>query len=432
MKQLKILLILLIMAGMHTVSPAQELLTLDDAIAIALQKNHQIRILRNTQEISANLAHPGTAGFLPQVNLNSGVNYSEGTSQTSFGTFTQKATVSSAQIEASYNLFEGLGGYYTYKKLKSQSESSALSARNGIESTIVQIASAYFATAAASDGLTIAREGLAISYERLARAKKRASYGQANALDILNAEVDLSADSISFLNMQQRLDEARKNLNVLLDREPDVLFSIESRVRLGTVDSEDALLKHALQHNAAYLLAKAELNSAEYELDKSWASHLPRIDLRGAYGYNQYERDLKVKWDDPQKNISAGLSLSLNLFDGFRRSTQTQNAKIGVRNKAILLNQEKLNLKKNVSVAYSDYLNTLEVLKVNQKRVFSAELNFKRTKEWFNLGRLTNTQFRQAQLNLLLAKNNLAQAKYNAKLSEIRLTQLSGLLLTLK
>ncbi len=432
MKQLKLFLTLLIIAGLQTVSVAQELLTLDDAIAIALKKNHQIRILKNTREISANLAHPGMAGFLPQVNLNSGVNYSEGTSQTSFGSFTQKATVSSAQIEAGYNLFEGLGGYFTYKKLKSQSESSALSTRNGIESTIVQIASAYFSTAAASDGLIIAQEGVAISAERLARAKKRASYGQANALDILNAEVDLSADSVSLLNMQQRLDEARKNLNVLLDREPDADFRIETQVRLGTVESETALLNHALQHNAAYLLAKAELNSAEYEFDQSWASHLPRIDLRGAYGYNQYERDLNVKWDDPQKNISAGVSLSLNLFDGFRRSTQIQNAKIGVRNRTILLNQAELNLKKNVSVAYSDYRNKLEVLKVNQKRVRSAELNFKRTEEWFNLGRLTNTQFRQAQLNLLLAKNNLAQAKYDAKLSEIRLTQLSGLLLTLE
>ncbi len=432
MKHFKMLLILLMAAGLQSVTMAQELLSLDDAIAIALKKNHQIRILKNTQEISANLAHPGMAGFLPQVNLNSGVNYSEGTSQTSFGSFKQKATVSSAQIEASYNLFEGLGGYYTFKKLKSQSESSALSTRNGIESTIVQIASAYFATAAASDGLAIAREGLNISAERLARAQKRASYGQANALDILNAKVDLSADSVTFLNARQRLDEARKNLNVLLDREPDIDFRIENRVRLGTVESEAALLEHALHHNAAYLLAKSDLNSAEYELDQSWSSHLPRIDLRGAYGYNQYEKDMNVKWDDPQKNISAGVSLSLNLFDGFRRSTQTQNAKIGVRNKTILLNLAELNLKKDVSVAYTDYRNKVEILKVNRKRVQSAELNFKRTQEWFNLGRLTNTQFREAQLNLLMARNNLAQAKYNAKLSEIRLTQLSGLLLDIE
>ena len=430
MKQLKILLILLMAAGTQTALQAQELLTLDDAIAIALRKNHQIRILENTREISANLAHPGMAGFLPQVNLNSGINYSEGTSQTSFGAFKQKATISSAQIEASYNLLEGLGGYYTYKKLKSQSESSALSTRNGIESAIVQIAAAYFSTAAASDGLAIAREGLTISSERLERAKKRAAYGQANELDILNAKVDLSADSVNFLNARQRLEEARENLNVLLDREPQTAFSVENRVRLGSVTAEADLLNHALQHNAAFLLAKAELNSAEYALNQSWSAHLPRIDVRGAYGYNQYERDLNVKWDDPQTNISAGVSLSLNLFDGFRRSTQTQNAKIGVRTQTILLKQAELNLRKNVSVAYHDYQNKLEVLKVNQKQVQSAELNFKRTQEWFNLGRLTNTQFREAQLNLLRAKSNLAQAKYNAKLAEIRLTQLSGILLT--
>jgi len=379
MKQLKMLLILLMAASLQTVVMAQELLTLDDAISVALKKNHQIRILKNTQKISENLAHPGNAGFLPQINLNSGINYSEGTSQSSFGSFTQKATVSTAQVEASYNLFEGLGGYYTYRKLKSQSKSSALSARNGIEGTIVQVASAYFATAAAADVLQIARDGVKISQERLMRAKKRSEYGQANSLDILNAEVDLSADSVAFLNARQQLNEAQKNLAVLLSMPPESTFKVENIVRLGTVASEKALLSNALKHNAVYLLSRSNLNSAEFDLDKSWSAQMPRLDLRGAYGYNQYAKNLDVKWDDPQKNISAGLSLSFNIFDGFKRSIQTQNAKIGVRNQTILLDLAELNLKKDVSVAYSDFSNKLEVLKLDSKRVRSAEINFKRT-----------------------------------------------------
>jgi PAS domain S-box-containing protein len=187
-----------------------------------------------------------------------------------------------------------------------------------------------------------------------------------------------------------------------------------------------------LKHNSAVFeleAQKAELDGARYDRNKSWSSHLPRLDLRGSYGRNQYAQDFDIKWDDPQKSASAGLSLSLNLFDGFKRSTQTQNAKIGLKNRELQLEQARLNLKKDLSNAFSAYQNKRAILKMEQKSAASAELNFKRTKELFDLGRLTNTQFREAQLNLVRVKYNLSQAKFQAKIAEINLLRLSGVLL---
>ncbi len=408
---------------------AQELLTLDDAIAAALKKNQQIQIFRNTAKISANNAHLGNAGFLPQINAGAGVNYSDAVSQTTMGPAEMKTTVSSAQLDLTYNLFDGLGSYYTFRKLKSQSKSSALSARNGIENIITQTAAAYYALAATEDGAQIAREGLAVSVERLQRARKRADFGQANKLDLLNAEVDLNTDSVAYLNALQQLKESRQNLNVLLGLDREAAFAVSHEVSFSTLGSEHDLLDSALQNNAFFLQAKADLDGARYDRNKSWSSHLPRLDLRGSYGRNQYAQDFNVKWDDPQKSASAGLSLSLNLFDGFKRSTQTQNAKISLKNRELQLEQARLNLKKDISNAYSSYQNKRAVLKMEEKSTASARLNFKRTKELFDLGRLTNTQFREAQLNLVRVKYSLSQAKFQAKTAEINLLRLSGLLL---
>ncbi|MDG1174404.1 MAG: TolC family protein, partial [Flavobacteriales bacterium] len=55
--------------------------------------------------------------------------------------------------------------------------------------------------------------------------------------------------------------------------------------------------------------------------------------------------------------------------------------------------------------------------------------NFLKSKELFNLGKITSLEYRQAQLNLINNKLNLLNATYNAKLAELQLKRFAGLLL---
>jgi outer membrane protein TolC len=57
------------------------------------------------------------------------------------------------------------------------------------------------------------------------------------------------------------------------------------------------------------------------------------------------------------------------------------------------------------------------------------KLNFQRTEELFNLGQLNGTQFREAQLNLVTSQANYSNARYLAKIAEIQLIRIAGLLL---
>ena len=62
----------------------------------------------------------------------------------------------------------------------------------------------------------------------------------------------------------------------------------------------------------------------------------------------------------------------------------------------------------------------------------TSENNFERTKEQFKIGQVNSIEFRQAQLNLLNAELSRNQAKYDAKLAELQLLQLSGELLNVQ
>ena len=408
------------------VAMGQELITLQDAIAIALQENHGIQVAGNSAEISDNNAHIGNAGLLPRVDLLGGATYNDNENQIATGNRNETYTTTTAGIQVSYTLFEGLGNIYTYKKLNSMSAYGALQARATIEQSLVQVSNAYFTVAEVTENLRLANESLAISLERLERARNRSKFGQANTIEVLSAEVDLNADSVSYINAKLALDQAKRDLNVLLNRNIKTDFSVDSRVQFEKKFDLVRLLKSAEQKNASYLMYVNGVTQSEYDVKIAQSAYLPKLDLLSSYGYNQQGTELDIALDNSNRTFSAGVSLSFNLFNGFQNSIKKQNAKIELKNKQLLCDEALLSLKSNVTNVYQAYRNSLYVLEVEQKNLESAQLNFTRTKELYDLGQVTTTQFREAQLNLIRAKNSIANAKYNAKLYEIELLRQSG------
>ena len=70
--------------------------------------------------------------------------------------------------------------------------------------------------------------------------------------------------------------------------------------------------------------------------------------------------------------------------------------------------------------------------KIQKKQVETATYNFNRSKAQYKLGSITAIEFRQAQINLTNAQNQRTIAKYQAKLAELQLIQITGQLLNVE
>lgn len=79
--------------------------------------------------------------------------------------------------------------------------------------------------------------------------------------------------------------------------------------------------------------------------------------------------------------------------------------------------------------AYETYTISQYTLNTESKNLETNQLNFERTQKQYGLGQITAVEFRQAQINLFNARNNLARAKYDLKIAEVRLRQLAGSLI---
>ncbi|WP_372945789.1 TolC family protein, partial [Muriicola sp.] len=131
-------------------------------------------------------------------------------------------------------------------------------------------------------------------------------------------------------------------------------------------------------------------------------------------------------------NINFGARLTWNLFDGGSTAVRVKNAKIAFENQDLLKKQIELEVDRDILNALQIYENRLAIYAIQEQNVITNENNFERSREQFQLGRITSIEFRQAQINLLNAQTNKNLSKYDAKLAELQLLQLTGQLLNIE
>ena len=372
------LLSILLMGG---IGYPEEPLRFEDAISIALEKNHQVKIARNTAAIAGNNVHIGNADLLPAVGLSTGASFTDNSPVTG-----GSATTTDAGVQVTYTLFDGLGNLYRFKNLQVGGELGELEARNSIETTLLQVSSAFYAAASAYENLQIARELLSISEERLNRAEKRSAYGQARTIDVLAAQVDYRADQVTVIQATFLWDETRRNLNVLLDREVDLDFTVDTTVEFREDIDLETLKSAALSDNAEYLAAQKQWVQSGYDLRIARSQFLPRLDFSGSFGYSRTAPRLSIGFSDAEPSLRLGATLSFNIFNGFKTRISSRNAGLRRENRELAVAQTRLNLEKDVISAYESYRNSLLVWDLEKKYVEAAELNFKRTRELYSPG----------------------------------------------
>ena len=124
--------------------------------------------------------------------------------------------------------------------------------------------------------------------------------------------------------------------------------------------------------------------------------------------------------------LNAGVNFTWNVFDGGVTKTRISNVKITLQNEEILQQQQEETLKNNLRNTFDNYQNQLFILKSQEKNVVTAQNNFERTEERFKLGQISSIEFRTAQINLINSKTALNNAKFDAKIIELNLLQISG------
>jgi len=409
-------------------------LSLEDAVAIALENNHAIKVARNERVISENNAAIGNADFLPEVQLSAGYDYASNNTKLTFSDpqvpeiDRSGAVVQTwdASATLSYNIFSGGSKFYTYQQLQTQSVLGELQEKQRIEQTLLNLIGNFLEVVRLKDALSIDQQSIVISKERYLRAREKYAFGSFDKLALLNAEVDLRNDSTAFLQTQLSLEQSKKDLNTLLGISADSTYSIDTAFNYSENLGLNTMLDNALARNSDLMISRANLEVSKLDLKNSHADLWPSIDLNAGYQYNNQDNEAGFVSTSRTFGWNTGVRFTYDIFTGGRKNRTIQNNKVLVESNETLLDQTKNNLKRDITNAFDAYSTNLELLKLSLRNVEVAEVNYRRSREAFATGQITGIELRDAQLNLISAKNNVSIQRIQTKISEVNLLQLSG------
>ena len=435
MKQYKFwMLVMLSIFLSSTLVYAQEKLTLQEAIRIALQNNYDIKLIKNETQIAKNNANLGNAGMLPIVTGD----FSTGGSRQN--TLQTQASGTERRINGARNsnmgygvgldwtVFDGFSMFANYDRLKALEQQGEKNATQQILTTITDVLSAYYNVAKQQQLVVAADSTIDISAFRLRIADSKLKIGRGSKLDVLAAQVDYNTDTSSYLQQKNLLDNYMVTLNELLARDVNIKFTVDNAFDIEENLNYTTLAAQLEQLNPALQSAILNKKIAELSLKQVQGNRYPQISVNSSYDFNRSQSPTGFNTQFRARGFSYGLTATVNIFNGFLQRQNERNAKININTAELQLNQTKQNLNAQLTIAYQDYSTFLELAKLERGNIEIATQNLEITLEKYRLGNITPLELREAQRNFIDANNRYLEIKYQGKLAEIYLKQISGTL----
>lgn len=424
-------LLLLFILFIPGFTKAQDLLTLDEAVAIGLENNYGIQISRSSVEMAENNHSLGNAGFLPVIDATASRTESIQDSEFQAGgesriTEGAESSTTNAAVNLNWTLFDGLRMFSAYDRLGQLENLSEMQLDLNQEFLVADISLTYFNIIRISEQLKILENNIEVTEERIEIEETKVDLGSGSEYDLLQARSDLSEDRAAYIRETNSLTEAKIRLNELMARSPSEEFEVVSEITVNRSLAKEPLYQNLIEQNTELAIARLQEDISEVELREVRGERFPEISFSSGYSFNRNESGGGFFSFNETTGFSYGLTARVPIFDGFNINRRIQNAKINQRNAEISREQERLRLESNFESAFRSYANAIELVDLEEDNYQNAEETLDIALERFRLGSISSLEFREAQTTFLQAENRLINAKYEAKIAETDLLQLSG------
>ena len=411
---------------------AQELLTPEQVVEIALKNNYDISISREQADITKNNYTLGNAGFLPALNLNA----SGSTSDNSFkqnlstGAITEKNNINSNSLQASavmtWTVFDGFKMFATYEKLRTLNEMGELALKVQVENTVSSVLLAYYDVVRQKQEKKANDNSMQLYNERVLIADQKFKLGLTAKVDYLQARVDLTALQSTSITQRVAIENSKANLNVLLGRKADVAFDVIDTIIVDPSISLEELTSNAEKQNTLLKYNERNVHATQNAMQEFNGSLYPRLSLNAGYNYSRTASEAGLVALNRSNGPTIGFTATWNLFNGRILTTQIRNARVQMDIAEVQLEQSKLNLESQVFQSWNNTQLTFEILKLEEDNILLAKENVTIAMQRYKSGNGTSIELQQAQQSFDTAQVRLVNARYNAITAEINLKKLRG------
>ncbi|MBX2979334.1 MAG: TolC family protein [Flavobacteriales bacterium] len=411
---------------------AQDLLTADQALNLALEHNHGVRLARLTVKSAELMNTAGEAGMLPTIDA---VGMYDGdrsaTRQTFFSGEVREvddanSRVLSGAVQLNWTVFDGLTMFATKDRLATVEAIERSLLKQRLESTVYEVLATYYQAVQMGTAIEVQRTALRSGRERLQIAETGERIGSTSGLQVVQARMDLSADSAALLDLHAQRTMALHRLNLLLGRDPSIAFTVEKQIPAAEALDLTELQSDAQRANSSITEARQQQLAADFAVKELRGALFPRVDVFGNYAYRRSQSDVGFLQSNRAIGPDYGVRLSVPIFRGGQATRATEVAKLGSEQAAIATEGTRLLVEQQLLDDWTQYRTAITRVALEQNNLQGTQQQVNVALESYRLGVITAVELRDVQQSLIDAENRLLLAQYEAKLAELRLKWLAG------
>ncbi|MFO7524859.1 MAG: TolC family protein [Ignavibacteriaceae bacterium] len=453
-----ILIVLTVFVSSDYINSQSRILTLDDAIHLALENNPDVKIsLMNTErsraavseafgyalpslDLSANFAHflkkpkmpfPDFEALL--TNATYSILFDEGVlprddnkfrpMQTQLQSFAQtnnyEASLTLTQILFSSAVFRGIGASQIYYDL------SVAELRNTIGKTKLNVERAFYGSLLMKELLSITKASFENAQENFRNVNALFEQGLVSDFDRMQAEVQVENIRPSLMQMENMLSTTLNDLKLVLgiDQSLDIDVTGEFVYRPEELSDEADMIDFALSNNQGLQSLKLKMDVDEEFIALDVSEYWPTVAAFGNYTY----AGSSDEWDFQNYNsATVGVSLSMNLWKGHRTRNRVEQATITYKQTEQQLEQLRDYITNQVKAKMLELKRVQSLVEAQERNVNLAARAYEIATIRYKEGTGNQLEVQNADVALKQARINRIQSIHSYIITKYELEQLMG------
>ncbi|AOW15394.1 channel protein TolC [Hydrogenophaga crassostreae] len=368
------------------------------------------------------------AGNRPQAGLAAGANWAN--VNTSLSSGSTAANNQNIGVVASQPLYRPVNGF-----AEEQGQLAIAIARAQLaaaeQDLLVRTAQAYFDVVAARDTLSFVQTQKKAVAEQLASAKRNFEVGTTTITDSREAQARFDLVGAQEIAASNDLLVKKLALDQLVgktDADPKPLASQLNLPELQPANVQEWVTRSLREHPVVRQLDK-KFDIAELEVMKAQAGHKPTVDLVGQYQITHApSSSFPAAGNFRTNTASVGVQLNMPLFAGYAIQNRVKETLALVEQTRAERETALRSLVQGVRTAFYGVQSGQSQVKALEAAEASSQSALEANQLGYEVGVRINIDVLNAQSQLFQTKRDLAQARYNVLVGQLRLKQASGVL----
>jgi len=434
---------------------AQQVITLQKAVDLTLERNLQIKQAKFTEAVDVENLNQAKYNRLPNLTANPQASFNFGRSvDPSTNQFVNQSIFGlSGSVTSQVLLYQGgllKNEILENKLLLDVDKSQTAKIKNDLTLNVI---TTYLSVLSNQDLLKAALQQVDISKQTLDKVQKNFDVGNNTLADLSQSKATVSTNELNATTAQNNLDISILSLKQFMEMDPTTQITIErpdisKLTDVKTIYDAQAVYASAVNINPDVHLAEIQKQAASQNIAVAKSNYYPSLALFGSLGSN-YSDARKLSSITPTGgfetigvvsgsntpvvtpayqqviskypfgsqigdnfNQAVGVSLQIPIFGRFATRTTVRKAKLNFQIAEVTAQLAKNNLNKTIAQAVVD-LRAADKKYVSTQQTYQSNKDaFNVTQQRYNVGLVNSLDFNTAQINLNTAEFNMIQARY--------------------